>query len=138
MVLAGFGVVSTEKGLAKLMKASPKHGVPPATIAKTARKFGLKAKAVTGLTIGQLEKHIKAGRPVIAAIQSWAKRPVNYATSWEDGHYVVVVGIDSQNVHLRDPSTPSLRTLSRESFMRRWHDYSKDEVFVQLGIIFSR
>jgi len=138
MVLAGFGVTTTEKGLARQMKATPKNGVPPAVIAAVAEKHGLNAEVVTGLTIKQLEKHIKARRPVIVAIQSWAKQPVNYATNWEDGHYVVVVGINNQNVQVRDPSTSSLRTLSRESFIRRWHDYSGDEVFVQLGIVFSR
>ncbi len=137
MVLAGFGVMSTERGLARLMRATPKDGVLPATIAMAAQKYGLKASVVSGLTLKQLEKHIKARRPVIVAIQSWAPKPVNYATNWEDGHYVVVVGIDSQNVQVRDPSTSSLRTLSRESFIRRWHDYSGDEVFVQLGIVFS-
>lgn len=138
MVLAGFGILSTEKGLSRLMRATPKDGVRPVTIASAARKYGLKTKVATGLTMKQLEKHIKARRPVIVAIQSWAQRPVRYETNWEDGHYVVVVGIDSQNVQVRDPSTVSLRTLSRESFLRRWHDYSGDEVFIQLGIVFSR
>lgn len=42
---------------------------------------------------------------MIVAIQAWAEEGVDYNNDWDDGHYVVVIGYDSDNMFFMDPST---------------------------------
>ena len=64
----------------------------------------------------------------------------HWRTDWEDGHYVVVVGLSRDRVYVMDPS---VRTgygyLTRDQFLQRWHDYDlnrgKRVTFERLGIV---
>ena len=78
---------------------------------------------------------------VIVALQAWASGAVkDWRTNWEDGHYVVVVGLSHERVYVMDPS---VRTgygyLTRDQFLQRWHDYDRDGgqtiTYQQLGIV---
>ena len=43
---------------------------------------------------------------------------------WEDGHYVVAVGLDDRNLYVMDPSVRgSYGFIPRAELLRRWHDF---------------
>lgn len=137
-----FGVFDgPESRLDEEMGATPDNGTRVVNIVAEARRFGLTADARTGLALADLERELSHGVVVIVALQAWPTSPVaDWRTHWEDGHYVVVVGLDSDRVYVMDPS---IRTgygyLTRDQFVQRWHDYDVQDgrrvVYDQLGIV---
>src|SRR5581483_10521502 len=71
-----------------------------------ARALGLDARATVGLEPGRLEAALKAGHPVIVAIQAYATESKVYQdpSRNENGHYLVVIGFDAANYYVEDPS----------------------------------
>jgi predicted double-glycine peptidase len=93
-----------------------------------ARARGLTADKRTGLTLADVERALAQGAVVILAIQAWPEQPhrdaAAWETSWEDGHYVVAVGLDDRNVYVMDPSVRgSYGFIPRAELLRRWHDF---------------
>ncbi len=137
-----FGVFDgPESQLDQDMGATPESGTRVVNIVAEARRFGLSADPRTGLALADLDRALSHGAVVIVALQAWASSPVaNWRTHWEDGHYVVLVGLDTERVYVMDPS---IRTgygyLSRDEFIERWHDYDLEAgrrvVYDQLGIV---
>jgi predicted double-glycine peptidase len=123
------------------LRATPEQGVTPQRIALEARTFGLAAEVRTGMTLGELVEELDRGSLVIVALQAWPSRPAaDPATGWEDGHYVVVVGVDDQRLYAMDPSVRTgYAYLARDAFLRRWHDYDvrdgRCEAYERLGIV---
>lgn len=63
---------------------------------------------------------------MILDVQAWtdAPAPVDWANTWEDGHYVVLVGLHEKNIYLMDPSTGAAYAyVPLREFEDRWHDY---------------
>jgi predicted double-glycine peptidase len=137
-----FGVYDdSELRLDEEMGTTPEGGTRVVSIVAEARRFGLAADARTGLTLADLEREVLRGAVVIVAVQAWATTPVaNWRTHWEDGHYVVIVGLDGNRVYVMDPS---VRTgygyLPRAQFLERWHDYDRQDGgrvdYDRLGIV---
>jgi predicted double-glycine peptidase len=137
-----FGVFDgPESRLDEEMGATPDNGTRVVNIVDEARRFGLTADPRTGLALADLDRELSHGGVVIVALQAWATSPVaDWRTHWEDGHYVVVVGLDRDRVYVMDPS---IRTgygyLTRDQFVERWHDYDLEDgrrvVYDQLGIV---
>lgn len=137
-----FGVFDgPESRIDEEVGATPDGGTPVVNIVAEARRFGLSAEARTGLTADALAHELARGAVVIVALQAWATTPVaDWRAHWEDGHYVVIVGFDSDRVYVMDPS---IRTgygyLPRDQFLERWHDYDlqgdRRVVYDQLGIV---
>jgi len=106
-----------------------------------ARRYGLEAEAQTDLTLADLERELARGSLVIVAVQAWADHAVpDWRTNWEDGHYVVVVGLSNERVYVMDPSVRTgYAYLTRSEFLARWHDYDKEgtrkTVYDRLGIV---
>ncbi len=136
-----FGVFDdAESRLDAELAVTPEEGTHVASIVDEARRFGLEAEARTGLTVDNLASEAARGTVVIVALQAWATHSVaDWRTNWEDGHYVVVVGVADDRVYVMDPS---VRTgygyLTRDEFLARWHDYDLEEghrvVYDRLGI----
>jgi predicted double-glycine peptidase len=123
------------------LAASPELGVNPLRMAATARRYGVDAEVRTGLTLDDLAAELDRRAVVIVAIQAWPSHPVvDWSAAWDDGHYVVLVGIDDRRVYVMDPS---LRTgygyLPRGEFLQRWHDRDsvdgREVVYDRLGIV---
>jgi predicted double-glycine peptidase len=79
-------------------------------------------------TIRDLKLCLEAGCPVIVALQAWhgdvADPALDYSIEWDDGHYVVVCGMDDERVFFMDPSTLGNYTfLPINAFESRWHDW---------------
>lgn len=143
--LVYFGVYDdAEARLTAELGATPEQGIDPASLAAVARKFGVEAEVRTGLTLDDLAAQLARGSVVILAVQAWAARPVDAATDWEsdweDGHYVVLVGLDDARVYAMDPSVRTgYAYLERDALLRRWHDYDvragRREAYQHLGIV---
>ena len=137
-----FGVFDDpESRLDAELAASPELGVNPLRMAATARRYGVDAEVRTGLTLDDLAAELDRRAVVIVAIQAWPSHPVvDWSAVWDDGHYVVLVGIDDRRVYVMDPS---LRTgygyLPRGEFLQRWHDRDsvdgREVVYDRLGIV---
>ena len=140
--LVYFGVYDDpESTLDAALGVTPEAGTRVDSIVAVARRYGLQADARVGLTLEDLESGVSRGDVVIVALQAWATRAVSdWRTDWEDGHYVVVVGLSRDRVYVMDPS---VRTgygyLTRDQFVQRWHDYDLDRgkrvTFERLGIV---
>jgi predicted double-glycine peptidase len=140
--LVYFGVFDDpESRLDEELGATPEDGTRVVRIAAEAQRFGLRADVRTGLVIEDLAREVAAGRVVIAALQAWPGEDVtDWSTRWEDGHYVVVVGVSRDRVYVMDPSVRTgYAYLDRKDFLARWHDYDVDGsrrvVWNRLGIV---
>jgi predicted double-glycine peptidase len=148
-VLSYYGTDVREQVLMDRMSTSPHNGTDPDDIVRVARELGFDATVDIELTVDDLTASIREGVPVIIAAQAWAdeKEPgFSWADDWEDGHYMVVIGVDRGLVYLEDPAqTGTLETLPIAEFNDRWHNYlgrshdSPDAVNVQhMGIFISK
>jgi predicted double-glycine peptidase len=142
--LVYFGVFDEpESRLDDELHATPEQGVHPERIAAEARAFGLAAEVRTGLTLDQLAAELARGSIVILDLQAWpAGRSARASldVGWEDGHYVVLVGLDDRHVYAMDPSVRTgYAYLTRDALLKRWHDYEvrdgRREEYERLGIV---
>jgi hypothetical protein len=64
---------------------------------------------------------------VLLPLQAWPTSPVDYREDWDDGHWAVAVGYDSENLYFMDPSTLGNYTfIPVREFLERWHDADMD------------
>lgn len=135
-----------EKAFARELGTSWVNGTEPGEIMRMARKLGLRVTKHEGMTLADLSREVKAGRPVMVAYQAYAdeagpfphKKP--WKDDWNDGHWSLVVGIDERNVYLEDPSMLGKRGfIPRAEFLERWHDTDANDrpVYQHLGLVFS-
>ena len=127
-----------ESSLYKDLETTPKDGTEPSKIVQVAIKFGLTAYYKERLTIKDLRKALKRGETVILDLQAWPdeKAPkLPWARTWEEGHYVILVGIDETYAYVMDPSTlGSYAYLPITELLERWHDYENRHGFVERDI----
>jgi predicted double-glycine peptidase len=137
-----FGVFDdAESGLDAELGVDPRQGTRVTSIVAEARRFGLEAEARTGMAVDDLGGELARGAVVIADIQAWSTEKItDWRTRWEDGHYVVVVGLSRDRVYVMDPSVRTgYAYLGRDEFLARWHDYDLEGgrrvVWDRLGIV---
>jgi len=125
---------ASERSLYTPLHTTPADGTAPQPITDYLNhEPGLHAEARwsedgSRVELEDLEHAVDRGEPTIVAIQAWQSvsqrkdlRP--WATDWDDGHYVVVIGYDAQNLYFMDPSTEGHYTyIPRAEFLERWHD----------------
>ena len=137
-VLGYYGEEHFESDLAKLCKADPQEGTPPAHLAKAARELGFQAEVKENLTLQDLEKSVQEGVPVIIAAQAWRDdkdKDKPWGEIWDSGHYMVVIGMDAKNIYLEDPSIfQSKGVIEKSEFLERWHDIDYNVPCNRLGI----
>jgi predicted double-glycine peptidase len=123
-VLNYWGTDQREEDLAMLLGTTPEGETLPESIVEVARQFNYSAEMRDNLTLADLEASIDAGIPVIVTAQAYAgNESPPYTQDWEDGHYMVVIGVDSENVYLEDPAILGSRgMIPRLEFLTRWHD----------------
>ena len=126
----------SEDHLAAEMKSDNVHGTIIANIERYARRLGLVTDWRDGWTMDSLEQSIRAGIPVLVLIQAYRDSDeVDWRTDWDDGHFVIVNGIDQQNVYMMDPSQRGNYTyIPRAEFMDRWHDVDLFTRHFQFGM----
>ena len=142
-VLAYWGTSEREDRLMARLGTTPQQGARSEAIVRVARDYGLEAELREGLDLEDLEAALKKGTTVIVDIQAWREgqgRP--WPETWEDGHYVILLGADAANLYFEDPSLLGSRGfIPRREFLDRWHDYegeppldAADRKFVHMAI----
>ena len=79
---------------------------------------------------------------MIALVQAWRneKAPESVVEEWDNGHYIVILGVDKDYVHFQDPyARMSKAFMPRDTFVDHWHqvmggDLKKNPKLMQLGI----
>jgi len=116
MVLSYYGINKTESAIAKDTDCDPDLGVDARRMLEYAHDLGLNGYIQDLSTFEDLERLvIKEEIPVIV---DWF--------SEDDGHYSVVVDLDSENIYLLDPQIGFVRALRRQLFFRVWFDFPGD------------
>jgi predicted double-glycine peptidase len=83
------------------------------------------------MTISLLEQYLSARRPVIVLIQAWKDDDdtTPYPINFENGHYVVAIGFDNQNIYFEDPWIHGSITYMRKiDLIDRWHGNTDEPV----------
>jgi predicted double-glycine peptidase len=124
-VLAYWGTEEREDRLAARLHSAPKAGTNPLEIVRVAREFGLTADLREGLELADLEAALASRTTVIVDLQAWRDRSdLPWAETWDDGHYMVLLGADRDNLYFEDPVLLGSRgMIPRSEFIDRWHDY---------------
>jgi len=127
-VLAHWGTQEREDRLAARLHSTPEAGTHPLEIVRVAREFGLTADLREGLELSDLQTALVAGTTVIVDLQARRDRTdLPWTETWDDGHYMVLLGMDGENLYFEDPSLLGSRgTIPRSEFIDRWHDYEGD------------
>ncbi|MGD8456344.1 MAG: LysM peptidoglycan-binding domain-containing protein [Anaerolineales bacterium] len=105
------------------------YGVHAQPIAKNLRKYGLEAKAKSGMSLNALKKELANGRPVIVWVigHVWKGSPITYTA--KDGSKVIVAkyehtmlayGYDDSNIYLIDAGNGSKGKYSISNFKASW------------------
>lgn len=107
---------------------TPEAGTHPLDIVRVAREFGLAADLREGLELSDLEAALASGTTAIVDLQAWRDRTdIPWTETWDDGHYMVLLGMDGESLYFEDPSLLGSRgTIPRSEFIDRWHDYEGD------------
>lgn len=106
---------------------SDQRGTSHQDIVRVARHFGLHAAAQEHLTLDDLKQCLDMKIPMICAIQAWGDE--EQYPKLKDGHYVIAIGYDEQNIFFEDPSIHDHKSrghLPEGDFMRRWVDTDLD------------
>jgi len=127
-ILAFWGIAEREDRLTARLHGTPDAGIHPLDIVRVAREFGLTADLREGLELSDLERALAGGTTVIVDLQAWRDRTdIPWTESWDDGHYMILLGMDAANLYFEDPSLLGVRrTIPRAEFVDRWHDYEGD------------
>ena len=115
-----------ETGLYPALETTPKDGTEPPKILEVAKSYGLEASLREHWTVPELREALKRGETVILDIQAWRETGSStpWKDDWEDGHYVVLAGMDAENVYLMDPSSAGAYAFMPLAELEdRWHDY---------------
>ncbi len=116
--------LNRERDLWAALGTCADSGTEAGPIAKVARTHGLVAAYRKRQGVPDLRKALARGETVIIAVQAWTDRAVaDWAEVWDDGHWVVVVGIDDDKVYVMDPSIhEGYGYLDLAELPARWHD----------------
>jgi predicted double-glycine peptidase len=142
-VLAYWGTSEREDRLIARLRTTPDQGTHPDDIVRVARELGLEAELRENLALSDLETALARGATVIVDLQAWRESPEPpWAERWDDGHYMVLLGIDRENLYFEDPSLLGSRGfIPVPEFLDRWHDYegeaprdASDRTYVRMAI----
>lgn len=130
-----------EANLFHPLQTTPANGTHPVSISNLARRYGLRSDIRKSMSLADLRTALADGATVIVDLQAWSGNPnTDWQNSWEDGHYVVLVAMDSEYAYFMDPSAHGAYAyLGHAELLERWHDYENRNRAVQryegLGII---
>lgn len=130
-VLNYWGKDLREDELVSMLNTTMEGGTSPHSIVSVSRGLNFTAEVRTDLTITDLEGIVNAGIPVIVGLAErhdapgMPPRPPGPA----EGHYMVVIGLDGENVYLEDPAMLGTRGMvPRDEFLTRWQEFSVPDV----------
>jgi predicted double-glycine peptidase len=132
IILSLYGIEEAERDLIDEMGASALTGTAPRAIERALGGRGIGFAKVTNF-----HRLRTAKRPAIVAYQDHGPRGTDYATSWDHGHYAVIIAASRDRVTLSDPSSKRPRRhLNTADFLSRWHDIdAAGTVYRQWGLL---
>ena len=145
-VLSYWGKQVEEQELMQRLHTSPETGTYVGDIVRVAREFGFTAEVREDLTLPDLYVALKKGMPVIVCGQAWRSREHSDKSpqeDWEDDHYIVVLGVDSNYVYYQDPFAKRGNAfVSHQLFEESWHNVrgitsSDKKKQIHLGVFIS-
>lgn len=114
-VLAYYGHGFTEEFLAKELGSDAESGTDHVKMAAYANRLGIKAEVKTNLKIEDLKPYLDRDQPVIVEAQAYGMKdgvevPEHGLHQRVDqGHYMVAIGLDQNNIYFMDPSASGSR-----------------------------
>lgn len=122
-----FGHNEDKSELKDMADAGERKGTHPEDLVKTAKKLGMKVVAKKNMTLELLLNQLRAGRPVICAIQAHADEGDKHEyNELKHGHYVTAMGFNTKKkvIYFEDPSIKDGKRgkLRYDEFMKRWYD----------------
>lgn len=144
-ILRYYGMDFREDLLASEFGTTEAAGTSPEQIVAGLQARGLTATIRENTTLEDLRVNLQQGWPTMVPIQAWhgTYPPPDWSKIWEDGHWVVVIGMDAEKVYFEDPALLGSRGwLTPAEFLARWHDYqgeppccdARDTLVEQLSI----
>lgn len=119
----------------KASKVCPVDGLKPTKLINLLAKFGLNLKIENDKNIRFLKSQINRNKPIIVLIQARKEYRKSWSNTWIHGHYVIVVGYDTNRIFIYDPSMGgSIKIFTHEQFYSRWHDFSKNNYYIRTVI----
>jgi predicted double-glycine peptidase len=139
-VLGYYGENIRQDVLAEALGVNEQDGTRYLRIVEYAQSKGYAVQVNQNMTIENLKGFIDQKLPVIVLIQAWPDAPVDWATDYDDGHYVVAVGYDQSFIYFMDPFTlGNITYIPPAEFVERWHDKDGDgSVLIHFGMIISK
>ncbi len=142
-VLGYWGKDVDEAELMRLLHTTPEAGTYPEDIVSGARSLGFEAQAKENLTLDEVEQFTSDGNPMIGLAQVWRSQSGSAPSveeDWDNGHYIVVLGVDSDYVYFQDPYVRMSKAfVPRKMFEAHWHqvmggDLKNNPKLIHLGI----
>ena len=131
-VLVYYGTDVNVDQLINMTNTTPENGTIPDNIVQAASQEVFNAQVQQNMTLEDLQQNINNGTPIIIDCQAWmgnntTNTSVNWINDTIDSHYMVVIGIDNQNVYFEDPAILGSRGyIPTQEFLDRWHDQYTD------------
>ncbi len=136
MVLEYYGIVKDEEELAELAECTPQYGVSGEGLLEAGQYYGLEGKIQDNSSLEDLRDLVMDQK--IPVIVDWFALMLDEKGYYADGHYSVVVGLDTRKVYFIDPEIGQLRSLKRSVFRRLWFDFYGDYLQEPADLILRR
>lgn len=124
-VLHYWGRDLDETELMRVLGTREDVGTHPESIERGVRALGMQAEMRENLTLDEVQRFTTEVGPMIALCQVWRSMKsadVAPEEEWDNGHYIVVLGVDAENVYFQDPYlTMGKVVVTRRVFERHWH-----------------
>ena len=123
------GKIYTQPEMATMLSCTPEDGCTPDSLVAVARRLGMQAEALNGLSVADVEDQLEQGRCVVIDYQAHQDNQLVPYSEKVDGHYSVVVGSDNESFFLMDPSLEldvGYGVLSKAGLESRWFDKEAD------------
>lgn len=124
-VLSYWGKEVEEEELMRLMGTNDAVGTYPENMVRGIQALGFEAEVRENLTLDEVQRVTDRGHPVIGLAQVWRSAkasPGSPQDEWDSGHYIVILGVDAENVYFQDPYVRMAKAfLPRQVFEEHWH-----------------
>jgi len=135
-VLAYYGTDTFADQLINMTNTSI-NGTKPDNIIQTASSLGFTANIKENMSLKDLQGNVSQGRPVIVIITNGTSSNStvqNMTTPETEYHYLVVIGMDDQNIYFEDPALiGSKGFLPIQEFLDRWFIFVSNQTNITLN-----
>lgn len=120
-----------ESDMMDLLGTDQDNGTDERDMVRVSRANGIQATFALNQTIDDVRASLARKNPVIVDVQAWPENSPSgpFTDVWTAGHFVVAIGMDSENIYFMDPSHLGSRGYwPLKEFEERWHDINRDQV----------